>query len=237
MLIDGGPSDVVLAKLGHVMPFFDRSLDVVVLTHPDADHVTGLVAVVRRYHIGLFIMTGAVRNTSAYVVLQQELAKRNIPIQYARSSQRIVLDAEATFFIVLPVQDWRGKKPKDANNTSVVGKFICRTLTVLATDDMEEPSERELLRTGFDIHADILKVGHHGSKTSSSEAFLDRVQPKAAVISVGNDNKFGHPNEEVLDRFQKRSVPIYRTDQLTDVVFQSEGEGFHITHGLGFRLW
>lgn len=237
MLIDGGPSDAVLAKLGRVMPFFDRSLDVVVLTHPDADHVTGLVEVARRFRIGIFIMTGVIQSTPAYVVLQQELAERDVPIHYARSGERLKLDADAIFSIFLPTQDWRGKKPKDANNTSVVGKFVCRTLSVLATDDMEEPSERELLRTVPDISADILKVGHHGSKTSSSEPFLDRVQPKAAVISVGKDNTFGHPNGEVLDRLQKRSVPIYRTDQLTDVVAQSDGHGFHITRGLGFRLW
>lgn len=237
MLIDGGPSDAVLAKLGRVMPFFDRSLDVVVLTHPDADHVTGLVEVARRFRIGIFIMTGVIQSTPAYVVLQQELAERDVPIHYARSGERLKLDADATFSILLPTQDWRGKKPKDTNNTSVVGKFVCRTLSVLATDDMEEPSERELLRTVPDISADILKVGHHGSKTSSSEAFLDRVQPKAAVISVGKDNTFGHPNDIVLDRLIQRSIPIYRTDQLADVVVQSDGHGFHITRGLGFRLW
>lgn len=237
MLIDGGPSDAVLAKLGRVMPFFDRSLDVVVLTHPDADHVTGLVEVARRFRIGLFVMTGVVQSTPAYGVLQKELAKRDIPVQYAQLGQRITLDAEATFSIVLPTRDWRGKKPADANNTSVVGKFVCRTLSVLAAGDMEEPYERELLRTGSEIRADILKVGHHGSKTSSSEPFLDLVHPSVAVISVGKDNKFGHPSDIVLDRFMKRSIPIYRTDQLSDVVVHGDGQNFRITHGLGFRLW
>ncbi len=237
MLIDGGPDNSVLDQLGRAMPFFDRSLDVVVMTHPDSDHATGLVSVVRRYHIGKFIMTGVVKHTAAYATLEAELRKRNVPIQYVHAGDRLDFSDGSTFSIVSPAESWQGRETKKTNNTSIVGKFSYRNFSVLMTGDIEEEVEREMLSRNIPLAATILKAPHHGSHTSSSEPFLRAVHPEAVVISVGANNKFGHPHADVLERYQAFRVPVFRTDQGGAMTIRSDGERWTVKQGLLFRLW
>lgn len=237
MLIDGGPDNSVLDQLGRVMPFFDRSLDVVVLTHPDSDHVTGLVAVVRRYHVGRVVMTGVVKHTATYMTLETELRKRNVPVQYVHDGSRFDFSDGSAFSILAPKESWEGKETQQVNNTSIVGKFSYRQFSVLATDDIEQPEEQEMLSRNVSLAATILKAPHHGSHTSSSESFLRAVHPEAVVISVGANNKFGHPHADVLARYNAFHLPVYRTDQDGAVTIRSDGEQWTVKRGLLFRLW
>lgn len=237
MLIDGGPDNAVLDQLGRVMPFFDRSLDVVVLTHPDSDHVTGLVAVVRRYHIEKFVMTGVVKRTATYALLEAELRKRNVPIQYVHAGNRLDFSDGSAFSVLAPKESWEGKETKQVNNTSIAGKFTYRNFSVLATDDIEQPEEQELLSRNVPLAATILKAPHHGSHTSSSEPFLRAVHPEAVVISVGANNKFGHPHADILARYAAFRLPVFRTDQGGAVTIRSDGEKWTVKQGLLFRLW
>lgn len=237
MLIDGGPDNAVLDQLGRVMPFFDRSLDVVVMTHPDSDHATGLVAVVRRYHIGRFVMTGVVKHSATYATLQQELRKRNVPVQYVHAGSRLDFSDASSFSILSPAESWQDRETEKANNTSIVGKFSYRNFSVLTTGDIEEVVEREMLARNVSLAATILKAPHHGSHTSSSEQFLRAVHPEAVVISVGANNKYGHPHKDVLARYAAFHFPVFRTDQGGAVTICSDGEQWTVKHGLLFRLW
>ncbi len=236
MLVDGGPSNAVLAKLGRAMPMFDRSIDAVVMTHPDADHITGLVEVVRRYRIGMFLTTGVVHDTPVYDRLQTELTAKNIPIRYVHAGDTQDL-RDATFRILAPIDDWQGKETDDTNSTSVLGRLDYQSFSVMLTGDAETRTEETLVKSGAPLASTLLKLGHHGSRTSNSAAFLDAVRPQEAVLSVGKDNRYGHPHQEVLDRLAARRIPVDRTDTSGDLVFSSFGSGFTLKTGLGFRLF
>jgi competence protein ComEC len=237
MLIDGGPDNVVLDQLGRAMPFFDRSLDVVVMTHPDSDHATGLVEVVRRYRIGKFVMTGVVKQSATYETLKRELKTRNVPVQYIHAGDQLNFSDGSTFSVLAPTESWQGREAQKANNTSIVGKFSYRNFSVLTTGDIEEEIEHQMLSRNVPLAATILKSPHHGSHTSSSEPFLQAVHPKAFVISLGADNSYGHPHTDVLARYASFRFPVYRTDQGGAVTIRSDGERWTVKHGLLFRMW
>lgn len=237
MLIDGGPDNTVLDQLGRVMPFFDRSLDVVVLTHPDSDHVTGLVEVVRRYRIGKFVMTGVLKRSVAYETLQRELRTRDVPVQYVHAGDRLAFSDGSAFSVLAPLESWQDKEAAKTNNASIVGTFSYRNFSVLTTGDIEEEVERSLVSRNVPLTATILKAPHHGSHTSSSEPFLKAVRPEAVVISVGADNRYGHPHADVLARYTAFQLPVFRTDQGGAVTIRSDGEEWSVKHGLLFRLW
>lgn len=238
MLIDGGPDNTVVEQLGRVMPFFDRTIDVVVMTHPDADHSTGLIAVARKYHIKKFVFTGIVGKTATYKTLLRELDRRHVPLQYVHAGDQLTFSDSSTFAVLGPLESWEGKSTDKANNTSVVGKFQFHNFSVLTTGDIEKEVEAQLVNAyGSRLHGTILKVAHHGSHTSSSEPFLKAVDPEAAVISVGLNNKFHHPHQDVLDRYMAFHIPVFRTDLLGPITISSDGTTFHIRHGLSFRFW
>ncbi len=237
MLIDGGPDNTALDQLGRVMPFFDRSLDIVLMTHPDSDHATGLVEVVRRYRVGRFVMTGVVKHSATYATLLEELRQHDVPVQYVHGGDRLDFSDGSTFSIFSPAASWQGREAKKANNTSVVGQFRYRDFSMLFTGDIEAEVEREMTSSAFPLSSTILKVPHHGSHTSSSQEFLHAVKPKAAVISVGQDNGYGHPHDDVLARYAALGIPVHRTDQEGAFEIQSDGTSFRFHRGSWFRMW
>ncbi len=217
VLIDGGPSDAVLAKLGEALPFGDRQIELVILTHPDADHLSGLVEVLRRYDVGQILESGIADSSAEYRVWNDLIKTKNIPVIFAQAGQTVAVADNLAIKILYPLGKINGQEFKNTNATSLVGKIIYGQNSVLFTGDAEEQTEQPLLMLGVDLRADILAVGHHGSKTSTSAKFLAAVAPEIAVIQVGLNNKYGHPTQEVLDRL--KGINIFRTDWDSDIDF------------------
>lgn len=224
VVIDGGPGRNILSKLGSAMWFWDRTIDLVVLTHPHADHVDGLIDVLKRYDIGMVIESGAMYPTPDYDEWNALVSKKKIPVVYARKGQYIVFSDTATLRILSPEKEIMGKRFTNIHDSMVVSKLLYGSTTVLFTGDAERPVEYELMASGIPLSADILKAGHHGSKTSTTEGFLDFVHPRFAVISAGRKNRYGHPHADVVDRIKAAGIDLFRTDIHGDVEFMSDGK-------------
>ena len=225
ILVDGGPDDAVLEKLGSVMPFWDRSLDVVLLTHPDADHITGLVEVLKRYDVGLVVETGVLHTSGVYEEWLRVLERKNIPIAYVAEGDELIIDEHTRLSVLSPLTSPKGKEIPKTNNTSIIARLVYNDVSFLLTGDAEQDVEKILAVLSEDaLDADVLKVGHHGSKTSTSADLLAAVTPDVAVISLGKRNTYGHPHPEVIARLEEWQVPILRTDIQGDIRLRSDGE-------------
>ena len=227
VLIDGGPGLTILDKLGKEMPFWDRYIDLVVLTHPEYDHLGGLIEVAKRYKIGGIVTVGVVRDTDDYQEWQKIIEQERIPILIAQAGGIINLDNNIKFIILYPFENLSGVESKDSNNTSIVGQLVYKDFELLLTGDIEKKTEKELIKSGTNLASDILKVAHHGSKTSTTEEFLKAVNPIVSVIQFGKDNSYGHPHQEVLDRL-KQFGQIFGTGKDGDVEILSDGIKFQI---------
>jgi competence protein ComEC len=223
ILIDGGPSGKTeLAELGKYLPYFDREIEVVIATHPDRDHIGGLVDVAKNFRIGKVFATGAEKDTAVfkewkdiveYNRIEMLEAMRGDEMNFGDSKMKIVSPGEAV-----------NAAAGDANNKSVVARLDFGDNSFLFTGDIESPAEREILASGENINVDILKIAHHGSKYSSSEEFLDAASPETAIISVSANNSYGHPTEAVLDALKARNINILRTDEVGDIIFECKSQ-------------
>lgn len=226
VLIDGGPDNSVLSKLGEVMPFWDRSIDLVILTHPHADHLDGLLEVLKRYRVGAVIESGVNHSIPEYDEWHTLLTEKSVPVIIAKGGQRIQLSHAASIDILAPFQNFVGESPKNVHDAMVVSKLAYGSTTAFLMGDAEKLIEYQLIFSGINLTSDVLKVGHHGSKTSSSEDFLKAVAPKFAVISVGRKNRYGHPYQEVLDRLVTMGTKILRTDLDGNIRIESDGVNY-----------
>src|SRR3989338_1346040 len=213
ILVDGGPDLSLLERLGEELPFFDRTIDLLVLTHQDGDHITALPALLERYTINRILLTGTANMNSRYEAFLDAANRSGSEIIIAQADHDLDLGGGVLLDVLWPKQSLFGDKVKETNNASIVAKFIYQDHKILLTGDIEEKTEVELLKAGDDLRADILKVPHHGSKTSSSTGFLLAVDPDLALISVGSENTYGHPHPTVLARYEKLRIPVRRTDQ------------------------
>lgn len=224
VLIDGGPSSVILEKLGKEMAFYDRYIDFVILTHPEFDHINGLIEVIKRYDIGAIITTGVVRDTNAYKEWIKIIEQKNIPIYIAKLGGIVNLNNDIKLNILYPFENLAGQEVSNTNNSSVVGKLIYNDFEILLTGDIEKSVEKKLVNSNINLQADVLKVPHHGSKSSSTEDFLKAVASVVNIIQAGRDNKYGHPHQEVLDRMA--NILTFVTGKNGDVEILSDGKGF-----------
>ena len=230
ILIDGGPSKKILEKLAENLPFWDNSLDLVILTHPDADHLSGLNYVLERYEVENILWTGVEKETKTFECWKENLKKENANIVIAQRGQKIKA-GKSEIFILYPFQNLEGRFfDKDTNDTSIVAKLLFGKDTFLFTGDISQEIEKKLfeketdsLYQDFDVGAQILKVAHHGSKTSSCREFLEIVKPEIAVISCGKNNPYHHPHESVLQRLKEFGIKVLRTDQKGDIKIISNG--------------
>jgi competence protein ComEC len=224
ILIDGGPSSKIIEKLAREIPFWDRSIDLIILTHPEKDHITGLLEVLKRYKVENILWTGIVRDIPEYKEWLNLIGKEKANIKIAKAGQKISCkNCQWKIEIFYPFENLEGMEFEDSNNTSIVSKLIFGNSSFLFTGDIYKDVEESLTLTSFDLNSKILKVAHHGSKTSSSEKFLEKVLPEIAVISVG-ENKYGHPNKEVLEILEKYVIRVLRTDREEDIKVFSDGE-------------
>jgi competence protein ComEC len=206
------------------MPFWDRSLDVVVNTHPEADHLTGLPEVLKRYQVGQVVLPNVENDTALYAAWQAAVADEGARVFPAQADMRLWLGDGVWAEVLHP-----GGVPAGhhLNDHSVVLRITLGQISFLLPGDVEAKVERRLTADGDSLEAMVLKVPHHGSGTSSSESFLAAVDPQVAVISVGDDNRFGHPVPTVLARYAEHGISVLRTDELGTVEFITDGE----------RLW
>lgn len=238
ILIDGGPSDAVLTKLSRSMPFFDRSLDLVVLTNPDADHFRGLVSVVERYRIGRILMTNVERpiRSEEYDDLRRRIAEKGIPVTVAFAGQRLLFDGGVAFTVLAPATTLADTKAKSVNDTSIVARYEDAKFSVLLTGDATEKVERELLMRHARLQATVLKVAHHGSKHASTVPFLAATHPALATVSAGRNNRYGHPSPDTVARLMAFRIPLYQTPRDSDIVIESDGWDTTVRKGLRFRF-
>ncbi|MBI3251308.1 MAG: MBL fold metallo-hydrolase [Candidatus Andersenbacteria bacterium] len=220
VLVDGGADTTVLMRLAEEMPWPDRRVEVVVATHPDKDHMGGVFEVVKRYEVGLVLLSPAPGSShlqeSWLNELQRDLAAKHVEVRFATRGQRLILDG-LVFSILAPWPELVAQLHGETNDGSIVMRADYGDLSVLLTGDAEFIEERALLtdEAGGKLKVDVLKVGHHGSKGSTSAAFLAAVRPKLAAISAGPNNSYGHPASETLGRLA--GVATLRTDQLGSI--------------------
>lgn len=231
ILIDGGPNYRVMQKLGKYLSFYNRDIDLMILTHPHADHLTGLLDVLKRYKVKKILMAKTEHATAEYLEFLSQVKQKNIPAIEAGPGLKIVL-SENLFLSVFyaGLESWQKvyadkNEPFDLNDTSIVFKLISPELKILFTGDISHNVEKYLLAQNYDLSADVLKVAHHGSNQSSSLEFLKAVTPKMAVISVGAKNKFGHPGGRVIKNLRDLGVETRRTDEEGDVMVKSKIKG------------
>lgn len=222
ILIDGGPPNGgIVEKLGSALPPADRDLELVIVTHPDADHVGGLPSVAARYRIDRVIDNGSTGTSVFYARWLDEVKSQGSERIIGRVGTTVVLD-DVVFDVVWPDAD-TDVNGTDRNDASVVARVRYGNVSFLFTGDITAKVEDRLLATHTTITADVLKVAHHGSAYSSSNAFLDAVHPSYALISVGAGNRYGHPHGVVLKRLTERGVEVFRTDEVGDVSVVSDG--------------
>lgn len=209
LLIDGGPDGAVLGQLGAAMPFWDRDIELAVLTHPHADHFAGLTQVMGRYHVGTLITSGRENSTENHQAFKSAAAEEGSRVVVTDRGDEFMLSPDAKFRVLSPSQP---NSSNDLNDASVVLELDAFGRRALFMGDATMRVEQELLERGDDLHADFLKVGHHGSKYSSSKEFLEAVHPAVAAVSVGK-NSYGHPASATLRRLQDAGAKTWRTDR------------------------
>ncbi len=226
MLIDGGANASVLRELGEVMPFYDRSINIVLATHADQDHIGGLIEVLKRFKVDLFIRSNATSSSAVYQELESLIKEKGIKEEIIMAPEIITLGPAVNFDILFPTQNTAGWETNDA---SIVGKLVYGQTSFLLTGDSPQLVEKYLVgKYGDFLDSDVLKVGHHGSKNSSTELFVGTVSPAYAVISAGLDNKYGHPNQEVLDIFTQFQEKVLETLGGGMVIFKSDGQNIGV---------
>lgn len=226
ILIDGGPDQKVLSELGKVMDFGDRRIDLIVLTHPHADHLTGLIDVISRYEVGEVWESGVVYPSSVYDKWQNDLKQKNIADIFVTSNTEKSFNNGAIKFKVLyPLSSEKSLKIDNLNEASVVTQLDDNQISFLFLGDSETTAQTNYLNKLQKIT--VLKVAHHGSKNGTNEDLLKILRPAVAVIEVGQ-NTYGHPAPNTIDLLKSYAAQIYRTDQNGTVEISTDGINYNI---------
>ncbi len=225
MLVDGGPDATVLSRLSKVMPFADRSIDMIVATHPDSDHIGGFPLLLDNYKIGSIVENGFKSDSKIYSSLEEKVIKKKINKIIAKRGMHIVLDDKRNIYFDILFPD-RDVNTLESNEGSIVGKLVYGSESFLLTGDASLYTENlmEWNENDTTLKSNILKLGHHGSKTSSSILWLKKVNPEMTIISVDKGNKYGHPSKELLDRLSSLHIPFLSTADIGSIIFETDGE-------------
>lgn len=249
MVVDGGPNDKIIDCLGKTMPFWDRTIDMVLMTHPQKDHMQGLISVLARYHVGYFVRSDVANTTEGYVKLMDVVAQKQVPQKFMTAGETITLDSTSLSFFWpsqeqiaksnsvrgplaelqgVPLNNVLGATVGDLNDYSLVFGLHYGNFDTLFTGDADTRVEKNYVGSVLaDGQVEVLKVPHHGSKTGMNEAFINWVKPKLSIISVGK-NSYGHPTREALDMLQTIGSKILRTDQKGNIEVVSDGKGWRV---------
>lgn len=218
MLVDGGPDNALVHKLGRTMPVWDRTIELVVLTHPHADHLVGLVELLRRYRVPQVLVSDFSVETPEYEALRAEMARQGVALAVAAGPARQVLEPGLELEVLYPPA---GEIATDnPNDASVVIRLVHGENSVLLTGDLEAPAQRRLPAEW--LSSDVLKVAHHGSADALEPQILAAIQPQLAVISVGK-NTYGHPSRRVVRALERLGATVLTTQAEGDIMAQSDG--------------
>lgn len=241
ILIDGGPDDSILNCLSNHMPFWDRKIEVVILTHPHADHLTGLISVLKRYQVMHYATENVKNNTVSYKRLQDTLADKKLTAKYLFAGDRIDFTDKTSFLTLWPDRVWfenqklqdnqnsaKDNISLDVNGFSVIELLSYKNFKALLTGDAGVLVEDRIAKEAGRV--DVLKVPHHGSKTGMSDYFLTQTSPSLGVISAGAKNKYGHPSPEALTLLKNHTIQYFRTDKNGEIEIVTDGDGFKIVN-------
>jgi len=225
MLIDSGPDAKLLTSLSKVMPFADRSIDMILATHPDQDHIGGFPILLDNYKVTSIIENGGSSTSKTFSGLENIIQNKKINKIIARRGMHIILDEEKNIYFDILFPD-RDISNFDSNDGSIVGKLTYGESTFMFTGDATVYTENLIGWNEKDsvLDSDVLKLGHHGSKTSSSLSWLEKVSPEVAIISVDKNNKYGHPHKLILDRLSSLHIPYLSTSDTGNIIFKSDGK-------------
>ncbi len=241
ILTDGGPNKKVMNCLNKYLPFWDREIELVILTHPDSDHSTGLIDVIKRYNVDTILANSIESGTDTYRVLENMVGSRGVEVLYPEEGMKlrlglIYLDIfNPSHQMVSDLKEVVGEnkiavyKPVEKTNAySIVYKLSFKDFTGLFTGDFEQDVSNRLAAENKIGKVNYIKVPHHGSRNGMTDNLLKAVDPKVAVISVGANNSYGHPTQGILDMLNKYGVKILRTDEMGDVIIETDGENYWI---------
>lgn len=224
VLFDGGPDRTLLTRLGEVLPFWQHSIDMIVITNPDKDHIAGFIPLLQTMKVGAVLEPGTSSVSATYHALKDEIARsqkeNGTKTLIARKGMRFPIGSGAEIDILFPdrdVSDWK------TNDGSIIARVVYASTSVLLTGDATKKTEVLLGRVEG---VDILEVGHHGSRTSTGDSLVSMLRPKWAVISAGFKNKYGHPHQETLDTLKKFNVTSFVTHEKGTITFVSDGRAF-----------
>jgi competence protein ComEC len=232
IVVDGGPNKSLIDRLSKHVSYFDSSIDMIIVTNPDKDHFAGFIPLLDKYRVGALVDSGSVSDSEVYrnflksIEKEKEAGNGNLKYFKVFSKDTIQLEQDIYLEILFPDQDISGMSSNDA---SLIFKLVYRDTSMLFTGDTTEKIEKylvEKLGQQEDIEkldSDILKIAHHGSRTSNSDIFLNAITPDIALISAGKNNSYGHPTPEVLERLGKRNIIIYTTPEYGDITVLSDG--------------
>lgn len=231
ILIDGGPDEKVLSELGKVMPLSDRNIEYVILTHPHADHLVGLNAVLDHYTIGKIFASGVTHTSDSYLLFLQKIQDKNIDFSVPETGQRLIpfIDGELDF--LWPGKQFVNSTTENLNNTSIIGRFCNYSECLFLTGDAEVAEQNDMFnyyeqnKIDYNWTSQILKTAHHGSANGANMKMYEKVLPNITIIEVGADNKYGHPHQALLQLAEQFNNKIYRTDRDSTIELVMGKEG------------
>lgn len=237
IVIDAGPDNSILTCLGRYMPFWDRTIEVALMTHADSDHFYGFIEMIERYTVNTFVASTVDNPSSEYEMLKQTLRTKRVSLQTAHAGKRIKV-SELIIDIIFPQAAYEhahtvgaasqnilgSRTSNDRNDICAITRLTYGNFSGLFTCDISPSSGRDMLSLGLVEESYFLKVSHHGSKNGLTEDFLKAVNPQVATISVGRKNRYGHPSPEIMSMLEKANVQTYRTDQDGDIELATDGK-------------
>ncbi|MFO7152928.1 MAG: MBL fold metallo-hydrolase [Bacillota bacterium] len=225
MLVDAGNNDDKETVIDYIEDLGVKRIDAVVATHPHEDHIGAMDEVIRHFDIGKVYMPKVTTTTRTFENFLKAVSDKGLKITTLKGGMSISLEEGVDIEVLAP----NSSRYDDLNNYSAVLKITYKNTSFLLTGDAEKLSEQEMLKAGYDLRADVLKVGHHGSSSSTSAEFLKAVSPTYAVISYGKNNDYGHPHRETIKRLNQSKIQIFSTAENGHIVMESDGYDIEIT--------
>ncbi|NLZ34900.1 MAG: MBL fold metallo-hydrolase [Clostridiales bacterium] len=219
ILIDAGPNSSARNLISYLKEINIKSIDYIIATHPDEDHIGGMDEVLRNFKVKILYAPKVIKNTEAFNSMIKELKNKNLKINVPYKDMKLDLGEESNLTFLTPIE-YGGDND---NNLSLVAKINFKEISAIFMADCETEVERQLLKDSHTLEANIIKLGHHGSKSSTSTAFLKKVDPDYAIISCGKNNKYGHPHKETIDKLDNLNIKYFRTDIDGNITIRSDG--------------